>query len=94
MAVQLYLFDANCSQLETFSICQGPIHPCRQIYRGGGSDDVDDDDEEEDDDDDEDDDDGGDEEEEEEEEGGRVLPRNLVNLVNLLKYAKSRPPDD
>ena len=67
MAVQLYRFDANCSQLETFSICQGPIHPCRQIYRGGGSDDVDDDDEEEDDDDDdEDDDDGGDEEEEEE----------------------------
>ena len=25
---------------------------------------------------------------------GRVLLRNLVNLVNLLKYAKSRPPDD
>ena len=56
MAVQLQLFDANCSRLETFSICQGPIHPCRQIYRGGGSDD------------DEDDDDDDEEEEEEEEE--------------------------
>ena len=57
MAVQLQLFDANYSRLETFSICQGPIHPCRQIYRGGGSDD------DEDDADDYDDDDGEEEEE-------------------------------
>ena len=47
MAVQLQLFDANYSRLETFSICQGPIHPCRQIYRGGGSDHDDDYDEDE-----------------------------------------------
>ena len=72
MAVQLYLFDANCSQLETFSICQGPIHPCRQIYRGGGSDNVDDDDDGDDDDgdDDGDDDDDDDDNDDDEDDDG------------------------
>ena len=37
----------KCKQpfwLETFTICQTPIHPWRQIYWGGGADDDDDDD--------------------------------------------------